>query len=239
MNSQVLKPCPFCSGSARLDQRETESLWSHNDATFSHVSCEDCEIEGRDFCDDPNGEEAIEWWNTRATPAPIPDAGEGVDWQQLCAEAQVQRDDYQAQRDQQALRADVAVADANDAERKVIQQAQRIGELDGLLLDTGAERNSMQRERDAYKLLLDRECNDADSIFMALGIEPDSIRTEGGFLMVAHLVSLISAGSERLSSLMREAIPGLQHLSDTAQDLETFTLVARVKSALAAGKDGS
>lgn len=30
-------------------------------------------------------------------------------------------------------RADVAVADANDAERKVIQQAQRIGKLEGLL----------------------------------------------------------------------------------------------------------
>ena len=74
MSNQVLKPCPFCGGVARLDQRETESLWNHNDATFSHVSCEDCEIVGRDFCDDPNGEEAIEWWNTRATPAPIPDA---------------------------------------------------------------------------------------------------------------------------------------------------------------------
>lgn len=118
------------------------------------------------------------------------------------------------------------------------QQDQRIGELEWLLLDTGAERNAMQRERDAYKLLLDRECNDSDSIFMALGVAPDSIRTEGGFLMVAHLVSLISAKSEKLETLLHEAIPGLQHLSDTAQDIDTFTLVARVKSALSAGKEG-
>lgn len=111
--------------------------------------------------------------------------------------------------------------------------------IDHLLetLDTGAERNAMQRERDAYKLLLDRECNDSDSIFMALGVAPDSIRTEGGFLMVAHLVSLISAKSEKLETLLHEAIPGLQHLSDTAQDIDTFTLVARVKSALSAGKE--
>lgn len=61
-----LRPCPFCGGEARLDQRQTQSLWNSDDATFSHVSCDDCDIHGQDFCDDPAGEEAIEWWNTRA-----------------------------------------------------------------------------------------------------------------------------------------------------------------------------
>lgn len=65
-----LLPCPFCGGEARLDQRQTQSLWNSGDATFSHVACDDCGIQGNDFCDDPSGDEAIEWWNTRANSAP-------------------------------------------------------------------------------------------------------------------------------------------------------------------------
>lgn len=64
-----LLPCPFCSGEARLDQRTTQSLWNSSDAVFSHVACDECDISGQDFCDDPNGEEASEWWNRRARPA--------------------------------------------------------------------------------------------------------------------------------------------------------------------------
>ncbi|MGA4640593.1 Lar family restriction alleviation protein [Stutzerimonas stutzeri] len=67
--SEELKPCPFCGGEARLDQRTTQSLWNSSDAVFSHVACDECDISGQDFCDDPNGEEASEWWNRRAQPA--------------------------------------------------------------------------------------------------------------------------------------------------------------------------
>lgn len=68
-----LKPCPFCGGEARLDQRVTQSLWNSGDAVFSHAACDDCDISGQDFCDDPDGEEAIEWWNRRAQPASAPE----------------------------------------------------------------------------------------------------------------------------------------------------------------------
>lgn len=67
--SEELMPCPFCGGEARLDQRTTQSLWNSSDAVFSHVACDECDISGQDFCDDPDGEEAIEWWNRRAQPA--------------------------------------------------------------------------------------------------------------------------------------------------------------------------
>ncbi|MBB76610.1 MAG: hypothetical protein CMJ75_19055 [Planctomycetaceae bacterium] len=67
---EELKPCPFCGGEARLDQRVTQSLWNSSDAVFSHVACDECDISGQDFCDDPDGEEAIEWWNRRAQQAP-------------------------------------------------------------------------------------------------------------------------------------------------------------------------
>lgn len=64
-----LLPCPFCGSEARLDQRVTQSLWNSGDAVFSHVTCDECDISGQDFCDDPDGEEAIDWWNRRAQPA--------------------------------------------------------------------------------------------------------------------------------------------------------------------------
>lgn len=63
-----LLPCPFCGGEARLDQRVTQSLWNSDDAVFSHVSCDECDVHGQDFCNDPDGSEAAEWWNTRAAP---------------------------------------------------------------------------------------------------------------------------------------------------------------------------
>lgn len=67
-NTGALLPCPFCGGEARLDQRVTQSLWNSGDAVFSRAACDECDISGQDFCDDPTGEEAIEWWNRRATP---------------------------------------------------------------------------------------------------------------------------------------------------------------------------
>tara|TARA_R110001592_G_scaffold111372_6_gene308511 strand:+ start:24501 stop:24815 length:315 start_codon:yes stop_codon:yes gene_type:complete len=76
-----MKPCPFCGSEARLDQRVTQSLWSSNDAVFSHVTCDDCDISGQDFCDDPDGEEAIEWWNRRSMPSvKLPDSFEAGDY---------------------------------------------------------------------------------------------------------------------------------------------------------------
>lgn len=77
--TENLLPCPFCGGEARLDQRETQSLWNSSDAIFSHVTCDECDIHGQDFCDDPDGEEAIEWWNRRAALA-APVQGEAVAW---------------------------------------------------------------------------------------------------------------------------------------------------------------
>lgn len=71
MNTEAkLLPCPFCGSAARLDQRQTQSLWSSDEVWFSHVCCDECGTCGNDFCDDPNGEEAIEFWNRRAHPAP-------------------------------------------------------------------------------------------------------------------------------------------------------------------------
>lgn len=42
------------------------------------------------------------------------------------------------------------------------------------------------------------------------------------------------AECERLRELLREALPALQHISDTAQNLEDFTLAERVRSAMSA-----
>lgn len=68
-NSTELLPCPWCGEHPRLDRRQTQSLWSSDEATFSLVICDECEVSGKDFCDDPDGEEAIDWWNSRAQPA--------------------------------------------------------------------------------------------------------------------------------------------------------------------------
>jgi Lar family restriction alleviation protein len=89
-----LLPCPFCGGKARLDQRETQSLWNSSDATFSHVSCDECDIHGQDFCDDPSGEEAIEWWNTRIQSAPAEVAqGEAIHQWEFAEDAWMDADE--------------------------------------------------------------------------------------------------------------------------------------------------
>jgi len=67
MNSQVLKPCPFCGG-------KSDTHCTAGDYPDWFVECEGC---GATV--DVTGPQAVEFWNRRATPAPIPDAGEGVE----------------------------------------------------------------------------------------------------------------------------------------------------------------
>ncbi|TKD30025.1 DUF551 domain-containing protein [Azotobacter chroococcum] len=76
-----LLPCPFCGGKAELHQRETESLWSHNQVTWSQVGCCECECVGADCCEDDDGSEAVAHWNTRAADpsAPTPPAQQ-IQW---------------------------------------------------------------------------------------------------------------------------------------------------------------
>lgn len=68
--TDLLKPCPFCGGKAKVRIYETESLWSPNQVTYTQVGCESCDYQrATEPGYDP---EAIPWWNTRAasrTPA--------------------------------------------------------------------------------------------------------------------------------------------------------------------------
>lgn len=66
-------------------------------------------------------------------------------------------------------------------------------------LDAAAERNAMQRQRDDVKKLLVRECGDADELVRLLGLDPESVRTDGGFLNLAKVRELqaASVGGER------------------------------------------
>ncbi len=85
------------------------------------------------------------------------------------------------ERDQQALRADVAVADANDAERKVIQQAQRVGELD-LLLQL------------AEHVLCEYSFNSLGDVIATTQADRDDVREK--------IVATLDAGKEVLSASM-------------------------------------
>lgn len=58
-----LLPCPFCGGEPSVSHYETESLWSHNKATYTQIGCDDCNIY---FSTEPGYDpEAITAWNTR------------------------------------------------------------------------------------------------------------------------------------------------------------------------------
>jgi Lar family restriction alleviation protein len=63
-----LLPCPFCGNDARTSTYETESLWSHDQVTYTKVFCDECDVS---FATEPGYElEAPEAWNRRAAPAP-------------------------------------------------------------------------------------------------------------------------------------------------------------------------
>lgn len=58
-----LLPCPFCGGEAQVSNYETESLWSRDQATYTKVSCDECDIA---FQTEPGHEtQAIAAWNRR------------------------------------------------------------------------------------------------------------------------------------------------------------------------------
>ena len=67
IDRETLLPCPFCGGDATLRQYETESLWSHDQVTYTQVGCEECDYH---IATEPGYEmEAPERWNTRPDAA--------------------------------------------------------------------------------------------------------------------------------------------------------------------------
>ena len=79
-NGVALKPCPFRGGEPRISTYETESLWSHNQVTYTKVECPDCEVS---FQTEPGYDpEAIDAWNRRS-PASSQTAVEPVAWMRV------------------------------------------------------------------------------------------------------------------------------------------------------------
>jgi hypothetical protein len=54
-------------------------------------------------------------------------------------------------------------------------------------LDSSAERNAMQRQRDSALSELKRECDDTDEALRLLGFDPEEVRTDGGSLNLSKL----------------------------------------------------
>lgn len=65
--------------------------------------------------------------------------------------------------------------------------AQPSHELESKLLDASAERNDMQRQRDALTKAFERECDDADALLRLMGLEPQQYRTEGGSINLSKV----------------------------------------------------
>lgn len=71
-------------------------------------------------------------------------------------------------------------------------------ELESQLLDVSAERNAMQRQRDAARGLLGRECDDADELIRLMGFDPEQYRTDGGSINLPKLrASVAQAGQAK------------------------------------------
>lgn len=66
-------------------------------------------------------------------------------------------------------------------------------ELEAQLLDVSAERNACQRARITATNGWRTECEDADRIFTALGIDIDAARTDGGSLRVTSVIAALKA----------------------------------------------
>lgn len=85
MNSQVLKPCPFCSctdvGEVTINQR-LESRHRRFKVYCKVCQCRTSEHKTR--------KEARIYWNTRAAPAPIPDADHVEDVRAMVVPLQVE-----------------------------------------------------------------------------------------------------------------------------------------------------
>jgi Lar family restriction alleviation protein len=70
LDEKGLLPCPFCGGEPSVSTYETESLWSHDQVTYTKVECPECDIA---FNSEPGYEvEAPEAWNRRAYLAAPP-----------------------------------------------------------------------------------------------------------------------------------------------------------------------
>lgn len=72
MGTTDLLPCPFCGGKASVSQYQTESLWSHDQVTYTQVGCGECDYH---IATEPGYEmEAPVRWNARTTPG-LPERG--------------------------------------------------------------------------------------------------------------------------------------------------------------------
>jgi Lar family restriction alleviation protein len=85
----ALLPCPFCGAKPHVSSYGTESLWSHEQVTYTRIGCDECDIA---FNTEPGHElQAAEAWNRR----PLLSSGE-----QSIGSALVEPEDDGSSRDQ-------------------------------------------------------------------------------------------------------------------------------------------
>lgn len=104
-----------------------------------------------------------------------------------------------AQRDAQITRLNRTIYAGVENELALRARLTALESQQAASLDAAAERNAMQRQRDDAKKLLVRECDDADELVRLLGLAPEAVRTDGGFLNLAAVRSMLAAsvGGER------------------------------------------